>query len=40
MMKKLLLNEWDLEQIEKKGFVQSGNVIIMSLKEFNKLTKG
>ena len=38
MMKKLLLNEWDLEQIEKKGFVQSGNVIIMSLKEFNKLT--
>lgn len=36
-MNKIILNDWDLERIEKKGFVESGKYVVMTKDKFKKL---
>ena len=37
MVKNIVLNDWDLEQIEKKGYIQSGELIIIKKEVFDKI---
>ena len=37
-MEKIILNDWDLNQIKENGFVTSGKYIVMSIKKYESLS--
>ena len=37
MSEQIILNEWDLEQLKRFGFVTSGKYVIVSMKEYKRL---
>ncbi len=37
MSEQIQLNDWDLEQLKKFGFVASGKYVVVSMEEYKKL---